>query len=485
MKVLFIHGFIRGQGSLSYLEGIASISAVLKKRGHQTCLIYYFNTESYSQIETEILKFHPDIIAFSAVTAIFHEIKKISRLIKKKFPHIFTICGGVHTTLAPEEFSHAYSLDAICLGEGEYALAELADKLQKGKNYYSIKGLWLRKGRKIIKNSNREIIKNLDSLPFPDRDLFVRNGHLWLNSLPYGLNEEKGLEFILSRGCPFNCTYCSNHALKKFYNNFNNSLYVRFKSPKRAIKEIELAVKKYGADFLLFHDDTFTLNRIWLNTFLEYYQKINLPFICNIRADTVDGIIMSKLKNAGCRAVFIGVECGDEYLRKHLLDRRMSNESIINAFRLAKKFNLQTLAFIMMGFPDETPEIFLQTVKLFAHINPNQHFLNIFYPYPKTKLWQICKKRKIIGKQRKNFRERFDTILNIPEFPRKDILYYYRNFMQLVELSRNKGSGIKGIHRRLLLYLLSKPPSNNFYVFCQKIFHFDQGVLNFLKTVVN
>jgi len=479
MKVLFIEISVGTDYHLFYSEGIGSIAAVLKDNNIKVDLFCFYDWENFKALKERIILYKPDVIAFSPLTATFKATKKIASFIKKEFPKIVTVCGGTHITLNPSDFYKASSLDAICLGDGEYSFLEFLKKLEKRKDYSDIKGFWFRKNNRIIKNPKREVIRNIDELPFGARDIFLKEGAFWRYE-SFGESVERGICFLFARGCPFDCTYCCNHALKKFY----GATYFRCKSPLRAIKEIKKVVKDNRPDFLQFYDDTFTLNEKWLDSFLSKYKKINIPFFCNVRVETCTKRIFSKLKKAGCRLVLIGLESGDYDLRKNVLNRPMTNIQLIDAFRWAKESGLQTFAFVMIGFPGETPKKFMNTLKLINIINPDKCALSVFNPYIGTKLFKVCKKNKLLRKNiEENFMERTDSILNIPKFPREDILHYYHNFNSLVNLGKKSSFSIRKVHRKILYFLLFKPPSYKLFFVYQFLLALDHASRLFTKTI--
>jgi radical SAM superfamily enzyme YgiQ (UPF0313 family) len=472
MKVLFIKTSIGTSDYSSFDMGIGSITSVLTSHKHT---VDFFSLENWSSMDIliqRVTNFKPKIVGLSAVASTFKPCVKIASILKKKFPSIYFILGGVHITLFPEDFTTAKSIDAICLGEGEYALLGFIKRYQKGdQTHRYTRGFWTRKNGKIKKNPPSDVIQDLNKLPPPNRELFSKEGVLWVGS-----RKKLGLEFIFSRGCPFKCTYCSNHALSKFY----GSQYVRILSPRRALAEIKQVMRSYRYDYFRFHDDTFTLNKKWLESFLNMYRKeIRVPFSCNIRVGTCTKKTLQKLKQAGCEEVTIGIESGDFELRKKVLNRINTNRQIVKTFRWAKEVNLKTFAFIMIGFPRESPESFLKTVRLVAKINPDSHILYIFHPYPGTKLYEICKKEGLFLKRMpSDFIERKDTILNLPTFQRKDILYYFENFDMLINLCKRESNLLKRLHRKLLFYNYSKPPS--YSTFC-----LHQGFLQVYRSAVS
>lgn len=482
MKILFIKTTI-GTYSPYFDIGIGLISAKLKEAGHQTSFFSFDNWDCLDLLKKRIADFNPDIIGFSALASTFSTICKLAEAIKKIYPNIFCFCGGIHTTLCPEDISKSKYLDGICLGEGEESFLEMVNALsKKNKEYLSTPGFWIRNKNKIIKNKKRIGLIDINTLPLPDREIFANEGLLYF---PFsegkdvyipGQEKIRQLEFIFSRGCPFRCTYCSNHALSDFY----GPKYVRLKNPIKAIKEIESVIKQYRADCLMFHDDLFTLNKTWLISFLKHYRKkINLPFKCNIRIGTCDKEILLNLKKSKCMEIKIGLESGNEKIRETVLKRKMTNEQIKKTFSMAKKIGLKTFAYIMIGFPGETPYTFKDTIELVADINPYSYDLSVFHPYKGTSLYKLCKKNGyLVKKQKPPLIERQDTILKLPKFKRSDILYFLNNFELLVFYKRKSTQkNISGLHHRFLYFLYKESPSSIWFGIKQAIYRLDRSLI--------
>ena len=367
---------------------------------------------------SELKQYSPDIICFTSTTNQYPFVKTISEWIKVEKPDIPIVLGGIHATLAPEEVIQNPHIDVVCIGEGEYPLLELAEKIDE-KNYTTINNLWF----KSHKNPIRPLLNDLDSLPFPDYELFnIRNV----------LNETDGyLSLLAGRGCPNTCTYCCNHALRKIYE--NKGKYVRFKSVDYLLSEINYFYEKYEISGLDFTDDTFTLNNKWIEEFSKKYsQQFDLPFTCNARIENINIGLLGNLKNAGCTVLNFGIESGNEWLRKNVLKRgTATNQDIINAFVKTREAGIKTFSYNMIGLPYETPEMIEDTITLNKKIKPNFIVVFIFYPYPGTELYDICKQNGWLKDEITTSYLTPKSILNIPTLSEKEILNYYDDFNKL------------------------------------------------------
>lgn len=384
MKVLF---FLQ---EFQFFErmGIMSLSAVLKERSHQTRLIKTQNL-NFDQILEEVKNYSPGIFAYSCMTGEHNYYLDLNNRLKKKF-QAFSVFGGPHPTFFPEMIKKP-GVDAICIGEGEGAIVDLAEKLDQKKPVERIKNLWIKRGNKIIKNPLRPLIENLDSLPFPDREI--------LYEASPELKGYKSKLFFSGRGCPYQCTYCFNHSYNALYK--NKGRVVRFRSVDNFIAEILAVKNKYPLEFAMIEDDTFLLKpKEWLEEFARKMRKTKVRFWCNLRADLINESVVKLLKKAGCHAIWFGLECGDEKVRQKILKRFMTNKQIIEACQLLKKhkitFSSQNLIALPVAHPLKTD---LQTLDLNILCQPNFAWSSILYPYPRTAIGDYAVKNKYFFKK--------------------------------------------------------------------------------------
>jgi len=412
----------------AYHFGIGYLVASLKKAGHRVSLLHLTKALEKNDFLFMLSQKEPDgLIAVSSTTNDFHYVREISKWIKEKYD-LPIICGGVHPTITPETTISCRHIDMICIGEGEAALVELCDNIDRGKEIFSIKNLWIKKNGEIIKNPVRPLLEDLDNLPYPDRALF---NYECLEEMG-----EKRLTIMASRGCPYSCSYCCNHIIREKYPNKKN--YVRFRSVKNVVTEIENGLSNYpDIERVVFHDDILFLNRRWFEEFVVVYKKkIALPFICNSRVNLITREVVHKLKEAGCIQVGMGIESGNEVIRNKVLNRNISQEQIISAFKECKNVRLRTYAFNMVGLPMERKEAVLETIKLNARIRPSKIQTSIFYPYPFTRLYNLCIEKGYLneGKAVDNYFKA--TILQLDSMSRDEIVFFRIYFTVLVGIYR-------------------------------------------------
>lgn len=420
MKILFVYPEI-GKASVGFQQGIGSLSATLKAGGHQTSLICLTEHIEKPALMKEIIKHSPELIAFSSTTPQYHYVEKYSSWIKEEL-EVPIICGGVHATMNPDRVLSSKGIDVVCVGEGEYPLLELANRIEEGKRIDNIENLWIKNHNAIIKNPVRALITNLNELQFPDREIFD------FENLLKKMNYEA--EFMAGRGCPYECSYCCNHGLKGVYR--GKGTYARIRSVDNVLAEIKSVVSKYHVERIVFHDDTFTLFHDWIDEFTRKYPtEFDLPFRCNARVETLNRQILSKLKKAGCDMLLIGIESGNEWLRRSILNRHMTNQQITNAFRMAHEIGLKTWSFNMVGIPYETSEMAEETIELNRLIQTDIIQVSIFYPYPNTALWELCSKNGYISKNHVDSYFEDESSLNLPTMSKEQTTQLYRKFCDL------------------------------------------------------
>lgn len=403
-------------------HGIASLSAVLKKAGHETSLIQFTKEISTKKFQKKIKFLKPDLIGFSSTTHVFPFVQKYAAAVKE-ITNVPIICGGVHPTLQPEKVLSDKNIDMVCIGESDMAFVELCQKLEKGEAIENIESIWVKRGKKIFRNKIRPLVSNLDSLPFPDREIF---------DYPNLNLEKRGIgTFMFSRGCPYQCTFCCEPTLRKLYPNPQN--YFRFRSPQSAVEEIKKVVKKYPfIKFVRLDDDLLFAKKEWVKEFVQLYQKeVGLPFSADMRVNLADEELFSLLKQAGGYLLRFGLESGNDFILKEVLNKNITVEQIKKAFKLAKEKKFKTQAYNMIGLPYESPKEILETIKLNAEIKPDISVVSIFYPYQGTYLYEFCRQEGFLknGKNLKVPKNYYSySVLSLPALRKKQINFFFRYF---------------------------------------------------------
>lgn len=428
IRTLFVYTNISIRGanfgpypSMQY--GMASISALLKRHGHMCDLILLRRRSEMNEVENRIKCFLPDILAFTSVSTQFPYVVDVSKNIRATFKNLFQICGGPHATVAPEQALELAEFDAICVGEGEYPMLELVQALSDGRDYLSIPNLYFKHSKYgIIKNRTRSFMADIDKLPFFDRDLFAE--YVNLDKYPHSV--------MTTRGCPFDCNYCCNQVFRTVA----NGQYVRSRSIDNIIVEIRELKKRYsGLKYLYIEDEAVGLNKRLWRELLPRLEQEGLEYGANYRIGVAPLDFLDKLKEANFVKLNIGIESGNEKIRRTVLGRNYTNKQIQDTFSRAKELGIATKSYNLIGLPYETPECFEDTIAINRAVFPDQTILNIFYPYPGTSLNKTCeelylKKKSIL----ELVKERTESILDLPGFPHEKLMWYFDNWDDLIDV---------------------------------------------------
>lgn len=404
----------------NYLEigiptGLATLSAILKNAGHKISLFDFtflktkeLNTQKGSQkslfkptsitlndlvkndpivnIEEEfdktVLSVKPDLIIVSTMTSSYEDA--INLLSKKQDSFSCKVLvGGVHPTINKEDALDPKVVDYICIGEGDEFILEFCHALENNKDPRQIQNLGYKENGEKIFNSLRPLVE-LDTLPTPDWSLFDER-HLFR---PYDGEVYNGGFYLMSRGCPYKCTYCVNDTIKKTMK--GTGKYFRFQSPQTTIKQITELKEKYNATWFKFADDSImSLSVEYLTELADGLEPLGIKFGCSIRPETTTVEKVLLLKRMGMVAASVGIESGNEEIRKKVLNRRMKNEQIISAIRALKENGVRVSTFNMIGVPTESRENVFETIELNKILNIDSVNVYILFPYPGTQIQEM------------------------------------------------------------------------------------------------
>lgn len=477
MKILFVWPNIESRARYEVNMGIALISAMLKNSGHETLL---FEPDIFSEKEflLTIKEYAPELVGFSTTTHQYQYAVKYAEILKKE-RNIPVIFGGFHPTLAPESVIANPYIDMLCRGEGEYATMELANALAEKKDFSNISNLWVKKGGTIIKNPMRGLMEDLDSLPYPDRE--------FINQEEILKNNGCRLDLAIGRGCPYNCPYCCNSALRE--TNKDGGKFIRQRTVDNVLGELDAILNKYIVREIHFQDDMFLFNKIWVREFADKYAlKYRIPFHISARMEHIDKEVSELLKKSGCVSITIGIESGNEWLRREVLKKNISNADILTKRQLLKETGIKVCSLNMVGIPGETKEMAQETLDFNKKLDPDWLACSIFSPYPGTALYQLCQEKGYFKKSFEEYSssyldEKSASILNLPTISNKEVITCHRRFMDFAtgKYLKEKYPFLYPIY--LVILPLLQTPLRKYLIKLGTILIFDKGLFRKKENV--
>ena len=326
-----------------------------------------------------------DVLGVSAYTMNYRLGLEFARFAKSQSKHCRVVFGGVHPTILPADVAKEDEVDVVVVGEGEETTLELLNAFKNNLPLEAVKGLVFRTGGKIVTTPPRPLISDLDSLPFPARDLLPMRHYLKAN---FGRSawavRQPATSIVTSRGCPFHCTYCSSHLM------FGRK--TRYRSVKNIVDEMEWLVQEYQIRGLSIVDDTFIISKKQIHDLADEMRKrkLRLEFICNGRVDIIDKDVLKELKEIGCVGIAFGVESGSQDILDRVLKKGITLDQVRKAFTWAYEAGIPTDAYFMVGIPGETEEDILQTIRFSRTLRASAANFAMTIPMPKTELFDIA-----------------------------------------------------------------------------------------------
>ncbi len=380
-RILFLVKNIRDQR-----YGLLCLAAYLKQEGH---IVDYVHTKSKSNLDeifVKIEEFRPDYLAITAMSGEIKFFLELLKNIRKTHPNLYVVLGGPHVTFSPEIIENPL-IDAVCRGEGEEAFADFLGK-HPDDDYLSVRNFSFKNGNEIIHNPLRPLL-DINKLPTPDFDLIRRQV------------SEKIVLFI-SRSCIFNCAYCFNKKYRQMYKAAGHGNTYRYMTVDRALQELKCLKDRYAGQFRFFYfqDDVFPTKLEWLIEFSERYpREIGIPFHVGMNPALIKEPAIKLLKKAGCFSMNLAIESGCERIRGIMNRPSMSNEEIVKACRIVKKYGIYTDTQNIIMSPTETITEAKQTLELNIACKVNNGVLGKFQPYPGTEMAKFAIEQGLVDEK--------------------------------------------------------------------------------------
>jgi len=365
--------------------GILAVAAGVDPKHDLQILDSPTRNMNIEDIVAHVKNVKPDILGLSVVTRRLYPMFAISKAIKEQMPGIRIVVGGPHVNVCAMETMELGTVDFVLPGYGEKKFQLLLEALENGAEngplMENIPGLLYRVNGRIKANPPAEISTNLDDLPFPNRKLINLDDYF------SAADKLRMTTMYTSRGCPFRCVFC-DVGEKTF----------RFRSPERIVDEFE-SIAALGIQEIHIFDDTFNVNRQRVIDMCREIIRRGLKISWSARARVVpmDREMISIMKQAGCRRLHVGVEAFDDYILKSI-KKNITLEQIYSFFALCNEFKIDTLAYFIVGFPQETEEYHKSLFERLKKLNATYLYLNILYPTAKSELYHDMLKQGVYDK---------------------------------------------------------------------------------------
>lgn len=408
--------------------GISYLATIADDMGHDVMLLDGEAEQiSTSELYERIKKFNPNIVGITSTTPLSDKAVKIAKLVKRNLKKTVLI-GGPHITALKEKAFHD-CFDIGFIGEAENAFREFLENFGREEKYLKIKGLILRNKNKIILTEKREYIKELDMIKFPARHLLNLGGYL--ASTDRGLIRHTTI--MASRGCPFQCVFCSQHTL------FGR--VARFRSAKNVVDEMEGVLKNLGTDHFIFVDSTLTLRRALVEEICKEIikRKLKITWEGWTRASLIDEKLLRLMKKAGFIRISFGIESGDPRILK-LIKKEIKIEDIRKAYRIVEKIGIEATCSVMIGHPGETRESIMKTIRFVKSIPQVKYSaLSIAVPYPGTELLEMAKNKwhglKLHTEDYTKFSRYGDSVMSVNDLTSEDLIKFQKKGLLLINLT--------------------------------------------------
>lgn len=437
MRITLLHPAIknysqahrRGSGHL----GLGYLAAYLLRQGHAVRVLDAKNEAVTDEALRQHLRvFQPEIFGVTSMTHEIHTAAEACGVVKRSHPEIWTVVGGAHTSALPERTLEEFpAIDIVVAGEGEITMTEMMEAKARGARpaeLGNILGVAFRVNAGVYRTGKRPWLENLDELPFPAWELFP-------TEISWGV--------MSARGCPFGCIFCQRVLGRR----------MRLRSVDNVLAEFDAIEERLGERDIWFRDETFGLNKRWLDEFLEKLKARNerkgyvLDWGCNSRVNIADLNRYRRMKEAGCYRISFGVESGDEAILKRI-SKEITPGMAIRAIAAAQQAGLRAAAFFILGHPGENWRTALKTMHLAAKCHADSIAVGVMVPYPGTEVWGMARAGqygyKLLSEDWRVYDKYFGGALSVDELSQRQLallqsltyMWYFLYNLRLRQLRR-------------------------------------------------
>lgn len=383
MKILFVAPPLPKANTTAQPLGFGYLASVLRLEGFSDVAILDACSLGMSLGQTidYVKAYEPDVLGLTSMTVTIKNALKTAAATKVALPKTKIAVGGVHATVMPGEVIADPNVDVVVRNEGEYSFLEIVKRWESGESLEGILGTSIRVNGEIIHHDRAPRVLDLDSLPFPARDLLPM--HIYKAGLSFPPHIRVRSMLYSARGCPNNCAFCSTAAVWGGHR-------CTMRSASNVLDEIQEVVDRFGVYGFEFADELTTLRKDRLKEFCDGIHNRGLHkvrWVCSSTVKQMDYDTARIMKEAGCSMVMMGVESGSPPILK-TLNKHIKIDEIVNAFEVTRKAGLRRCACFMIGAPGETAETVQESIALARKIRPERISLNIVTPYPGTAFYE-------------------------------------------------------------------------------------------------
>jgi radical SAM superfamily enzyme YgiQ (UPF0313 family) len=323
-------------------------------------------------IRKQIEMFHPHLVGITVQTLNLYDSLRAATLAKQVNPQVHVVLGGPHLRVYPEESLLRPEVDSVVMGDGEQTLKEMVDRLSQGRDLEGVPGTWFKRNGQLIRNPLRPISQDLDQLPFPDRSEWDLRQH----RIPYDSFSPTAV-MITSRGCPYQCTFCSS--VDRHY---------RERSAQNIVEEM-IRCRDLGYRSIDFYDDNFNLTEARVLRLCDEIQRrqVGVPWSCRCRVSGLTEPMVARMAETGCARIGFGVESGTQAILDQV-KKNITLDEIRNAFRLSRQFGVASTAYVMLGFPGETADQIRDTIRFNRELDPDFVIFQCLVPAPGSEIYR-------------------------------------------------------------------------------------------------
>jgi radical SAM superfamily enzyme YgiQ (UPF0313 family) len=429
--------------------GMAIIAAYLERAGHTVrCWVICPRTPLALIAQEVVRDFACDTVLATAVTTEFPLILHLCSQIKILNPSLPVLVGGVHASVSSAECLSHPEVDAICIGEGENAALAWVDAIARQVQPCNIPGLWIKTAGEINRSPSLPFRTDLDDLPL------IKYAHWqrWVNP------HSRVVHVVVGRGCPYSCTYCSNHALRRLH----SGTYLRFRSARSILPEFEAILQRFpDLRSIYLEIETIGASIPWLLKFCDDLHAFNadlehpIEFQANfavtsqlVRDENHLHVVLKAMRSANIVRLNVGLESGSARIRQEILNRpAYTNQDLIHFCRTAREYGIDISLYMLIGVPTETPAEARESSEVARACLPFEIYPSIYYPYPGTVLCDLSKRMNLMNASTLGTKaERSRVYLRLKAFPRWRVFSEYvlmrwrvfhgrRDSLQLLRLS--------------------------------------------------